>query len=146
MPIDRDQPMTDTCQDPTTAVESGNGLQFEGHTGELYRTFCSTEPLLMEGHGDDLTGYEIKNSAIVPPAIAYIHSPVATGEMWDSGRGDHYTWEEVTDPLVVPAGTFEHCWYRHGVDTRITYCRGFGLVQAIGKYGNYRLDLVEKNF
>jgi hypothetical protein len=66
--------------------------------------------------------------------------------MWDSGRGDRYTWQELTEPLETPAGTFEACWHREGTDTRMTYCRGVGLVRALSTFGNYQLDLVAKNF
>lgn len=145
-PINPGEPMTDTCEKPTTSVESGEGLSFDGHTGNLYRTFCATEPFLIEGEGDDLTAYETKKGVLVLPAFAYIHSPVETGEMWDSGRGDMYTWQAVAAPLVTPAGTFDACWNRQGTDTLVTYCRGVGLVRAIGTYGNYRLELAERNF
>lgn len=145
-PIDDQKPMTDTCAEPTTSLESGAGLSFDGHVGTLYRTFCAPEPFLIEGSGDDLTAYEIKAGAIVPPARNYIHSPVETGEMWDSGIGDKYTWEEVSEPVETAAGTFHACFHRHGTDTRITYCRGVGVVQALADYGNYRLELVAKNF
>lgn len=145
-PIDDLKPMTDTCPDPTTSLESGAGLSFDGHVGTIYRTFCAPEPFLIEGTGDDLTAYQIKEGAIVPPARNYIHSPVETGEMWDSGIGDKYTWEEVLEPVETKAGTFTACFYRHGTDTRITYCRGVGVVQALAEYGNYRLELIAKNF
>lgn len=145
-PIDAQKPMTDTCAEPTTSLESGAGLSFDGHVGTLYRTFCAPEPFLIEGSGDDLTAYEIKAGAIVPPARNYIHSPVETGEMWDSGIGDKYTWEEVSEPVETAAGTFHACFHRLGTDTRITYCRGVGVVQALADYGNYRLELVAKNF
>jgi hypothetical protein len=145
-PIDSSKPMTDTCESPTTTIDSSEGLSLDGHVGALYRTFCAEVPFLIEGQGDQLTAYEIKNGAIVLPAFVYIHSPVSTGEMWNSGRGDSYTWQEVTEPLVTPAGTFRQCWHRRGNDTQITYCRGVGVVQALGSYGNYQLDLVTKNF
>jgi hypothetical protein len=145
-PIDAAKPMTDTCENPTTAIESDEGLSLDGHMGVLYLTFCAANPFLIEGEGDDLTAYEIKSGALVLPAFTYIHSPVQTGEMWDSGRGDMYTWQEALEPLVTAAGTFEHCWQRHGADAIITYCRGVGLVHATGYYGNYQLELIEKNF
>jgi len=129
-----------------TAVASGQGVTLDGHTGKFYRTFCVDEPFLVEGQGDDLTAYETKDGLIVLPAFHYIHSPVETGETWNSGRGDVYTWQEATEAVVTRAGSFQNCWHREGVDTRITYCRGVGLVRAIGSYGNYQLDLVEKNF
>jgi hypothetical protein len=145
-PIDDSKPMTDTCPTPTTAVEAGAGLSFDGHMGALYRTFCADEPFLIEGQADDLTAYELKDGKLVLPSFSYIHSPVETGEMWESGRGDKYTWQAVTDPIETPAGAFEACWHRQGNDTRITYCRGVGVVQALGTYGNYQLELVKKNF
>ena len=145
-PIDDTKPMTDTCTEPTTSIESGEGLSFDGHVGTLYRTFCAPEPFLIEGEDDELVAYEINDGELVPPAFNYIHSPVETGAIWDSGRGDQYAWEEVGEPLETPAGTFSACFHRHGTDTRITYCRGVGVVQALGPYGNYQLDLVEKNF
>lgn len=145
-PIDDALPMLDTCSDPTTSVESGEGLSFDGHEGTLYRTFCAPEPFLIEGEGDSLIAYEINDGELVPPAFNYIHSPVVTGEMWPSGRGDQYTWQEVAEPLETPAGTFTACFHRHGTDTPITYCRGVGVVQALAEYANYQLDLVQKNF
>jgi hypothetical protein len=145
-PIDESKPMTDTCPTPTTAVESADGLSFDGHVGALYRTFCADQPFLVEGHGDDLTAYELKDGKVVLPSFSYIHSPVETGQMWESGRGDRYTWQAATGPIETPAGTFEACWHREGRDTQITYCRGVGVVQALGAYGNYQLDLVKKNF
>ena len=138
--------MNDTCPEPTTSIESGEGLSFDGHMGTLYRTFCGEEPFLLEGEGDDLTAHEISDGELVPPPFVYIRSPVVDGAMWDSGRGDRYTWQEVTEPLETPAGTFEACWHRQGSDTRMTYCRGVGLVRALATFGNYQLDLVAKNF
>ena len=145
-PIDAGKPMTDTCDNPTTAVESDEALTLDGHTGPLYLTFCGVDPFLIEGEGDDLTAYEVKNGALVLPAFAYIHSPVQTGEMWDSGYGERFTWQEAPEPIVTPAGTFDHCWHRQSTDSVMTYCRGMGLVHAVGTYGNFELDLVEKNF
>jgi hypothetical protein len=144
--IDAGRSMTGTCPNPTTSMESGEGLSFDGHMGTLYRTFCAEEPFLLEGTGDDLTAYEINDGELLPQPVAYIQSPVVSGEMWDSGRGDRYTWQELTEPLETPAGTFEACWHRDGADTRMTYCRGVGLVRALDTYGNYQLDLVAKNF
>jgi hypothetical protein len=145
-PIDATKPMTGTCDNPTTSIESDEGLSLDGHTGMLYLTFCAADPFLIEGAGDDLTAYEVKNGALVLPAFAYIHSPVQTGETWESGRGDRYTWQQARVPLVTAVGTFEQCWQRHGTDTVITYCRGVGLVRASASYGNYQLELIEKNF
>jgi hypothetical protein len=144
-PIDAARPMTDTCPNPTTSIESGEGLSFDGHMGTLYRTFCGEEPFLIEGEGDDLTAYEISDGELLPQPFAYIHSPVVSGETWESGRGDRYTWQELPEPLETPVGTFEACWHREGFET-MTYCRGVGLVRALSSFGNYQLDLIAKNF
>jgi hypothetical protein len=145
-PIDEDEPMTGTCPEPTTSIESGEGLSFDGHVGALYRTFCALEPYLIEGEGDNLTAYRIKDGKLILPAIAHIHSPVETGEMWESGLGDQYTWVDAGEPLETPAGTFSACFHRYATDTRITYCRGVGVVRALDERSNYQLDIVQKNF
>lgn len=144
-PIDPSKPMTDTCDNPTTSIEESDGVSFPGHTGKRYRTFCGTAPFLVEGEGDNLLAYEIKDGALVLPPFVYIHSPVETGEAWDSGHGDRLTWQALDEPLVTPAGTFQNCWNRLGFVT-ITYCRGVGLVRATGTDQNYQLELSEKNF
>jgi hypothetical protein len=66
--------------------------------------------------------------------------------MWESGLGDHFTWVDAGEPLETPAGTFSACFHRYATDTRMTYCRGVGLVRALDERANYQLDIVEKNF
>jgi hypothetical protein len=143
-PIDTTKPMLETCDDPS--IEVGERATIDGRSGWLYRTYCSRDSFLLEGDGDELSAHLIKDGKLEPPAFAYIHSPVETGTTWDSGRGDQYTWYEETEPLVTPAGSFDHCWARQGGDTRISYCRGIGLVRALSAQANHRLELVEKSF
>ena len=145
-PIAAEKPMTDTCSDPMTMLESGEGFSYQVHTGTFYRTFCAESPFLIEGQGDDLTAYKYYDGVLTIPGYAQIRSPVEQGATWESGWGDVYTWFEVPEPVVTPAGSFENCWERQGSDTVITYCRGVGLVRAVASYANYQLDLVEKNF
>ena len=94
--------------------------------------------------GDQLTAFEIEDGR-PRQSYEYIHSPVVEGESWASGTGELFTWREVGS-LVTPAGVFDNCWERAGVDGQFFYCRGVGLVRAIDPQFNYVLELVAKSF
>ena len=134
--------MTETCDDPYTAVDEPAVI--DGLSGVMYETFCGDNPFLLVGTGDQLTAVEIREGRAAQ-SFEYIHSPVAPGESWQSGTGELYTWRKA-GPLVTPGGSFESCWEREGPNSRFFYCRGAGLVRAIDTELNFLLDLVDQSF
>jgi hypothetical protein len=144
--LDSSMPMLETCDAPFTEV--GEMDIIEGVTGVRYLSFCTETVVLLEGSGDSLTAHIIDpTGTALGAATEYIHSPVEEGESWESGTAT-YTWSEVTEPLMVPGGTFDDCWQRVAPPdfTTFTYCRGVGLVLGVSMMGNWRIELVSKNF
>ena len=139
-------PMLDTCEGPFTEV--GEMDTIEGISGTRYLSFCTDSIVLLEGSGDALTAHYIDPTGkSLGTAVEYIHSPVVEGESWQTSAGT-YTWAQVTEPLTVPGGTFGDCWQRLATAGLVTftYCRGDGLVMGVSAEGNWRLELVSKNF
>jgi hypothetical protein len=104
--------------------------------------------VLLEGSGDSLTAHIIDpTGSSLGAATEYIHSPVEIGESWQTSTTT-YIWTVVTEPLAVPGGTFDDCWERVAPPalTTFTYCRGIGLVLGVSLSGNWRIELVSKNF
>jgi hypothetical protein len=143
--IDSAMPMLESCDDPFTEV--GESDTIEGMTGIRYLSFCTDRTALLVGSGDSLTAYLIDASGQLGQGTEHIHSPVETGESWGVSVGT-YTWAEVTEPLTVPAGTFENCWERVAPPdvASLIYCRGVGLVAGVSMSRNWRIELVSKNF
>lgn len=141
-PLDPALPLTETCDDPRTAV--GEPTVIDGQSGVMYETFCGKNPFLVVGTGDQLTAVEIRDGRAAQ-SFEYIHSPVVSGESWPSGTGELFTWREAGS-LTTPGGSFESCWEREGAASQFFYCRGAGLVRAIDTEFNYLLDLVDKSF
>jgi hypothetical protein len=144
--LDASLPMLETCDDPFTEV--GEMETIEGITGVRYLSFCTDTVVLLEGSGDSLTAHIIDpTGSSLGAATEYIHSPVEIGESWQTSTTT-YIWTVVTEPLAVPGGTFDDCWERVAPPalTTFTYCRGIGLVLGVSLSGNWRIELVSKNF
>ena len=138
--------MLETCDDPFAEV--GEMDTIEAITGVRYLSFCTDTEVLLEGSGDTLTAHIIDPTGTsLGAAVEYIHSPVEVGESWQTSTTS-YIWAEATKPLTVPGGSFDDCWDRVAPPaiTTFTYCRGVGLVVGVSLSGNWRIELVSKNF
>ncbi len=90
--------------------------------------------LLFHAVGDHVTSHD-QGGGLLATTLA---EPVADGATWDLIPGTPSEepvvaqWREQTEPVTVPAGTFDDCWtsvtdIRYGGPR--TFCRGVGLVR-----------------
>ena len=100
--------------------------------------------------GDDVWVYSTATNLGAESALIYAQSPVEEGHSWNysqSAEGS-YVWHSEGE-VTVKAGTFDRCWRRSVSEDAESYailCRGVGPVLIHNVFGNFQLELAEKNF
>ena len=138
--FDPSQPAS--CTGPFTS-RVAEPVVVNGETGWAYYPTCLPGPVTMLIAGDAI------EAIIGGVRVVYASPPVVEGSAWEGDpAGVAYVWHDAGS-LTVDAGTFERCWRRASLevdDEYIILCRGIGLVVSNVPRGNFRLELVGKNF